>query len=149
MGDRTAVAATALRIGMQEAATEEEALAAIPGLVQVHHNPTGWYNNASFALPLAAAVVVAIAGLILRRGDVLAFAGFLFAVTACMVPDHEFSKVRSGKPTDQRIAFQHIDCPYDVFNTRRRVRALMRQEMVQDAIEINPYLRRELDARHD
>jgi hypothetical protein len=86
MGDRTAVAATALRIGMQEAATEEEALAAIPGLVQVHHNPTGWYNNASFALPLAAAVVVAIAGLIIRRGDVLAFAVFLFAVTVCMVP---------------------------------------------------------------
>jgi len=86
MDDRTAVAATALRIDMQDAATEEEALAAIPGIVQVHRNPTGWYNNASFALPLAAALVVAIAGLILRRGDVLAFAGFLFAVTACMVP---------------------------------------------------------------
>lgn len=62
------------------------AIAAMAGVVQVHRNPTGWYNNASFALPLGATVVVALVGLLLRRGDVLAFAGFLGAVTLCMIP---------------------------------------------------------------
>lgn len=62
------------------------AIAALPDVIAVHRNTTHWYNNASFALPLLAAIVVAAAGLILRRGDVLAFAGFLFAITLCMAP---------------------------------------------------------------
>jgi hypothetical protein len=62
------------------------AIAALRDVLAVHRNTTHWYNNASFALPLLAAIVVALAGLILRRGDVLAFAGFLFAVTLAMVP---------------------------------------------------------------
>jgi len=62
------------------------AIAALPGVIAVHRNTTHWYNNASFALPLLAAVVVGLVGLALRRGDVLAFAGFLFVVTACMAP---------------------------------------------------------------
>jgi len=65
---------------------DEAAIAALPDVLAVHRNTTHWYNNASFALPLLAAIVVALAGLILRRGDVLAFAGFLFAVTLAMVP---------------------------------------------------------------
>jgi hypothetical protein len=56
------------------------------GVVQVHRNPTHWYNNASFALPFLATVVVVAAGAIFRRGDILAFAGFLAAVTLCMIP---------------------------------------------------------------
>src|SRR5690348_4326740 len=56
------------------------------GVVQIHRNPTNWYNNASFALPLLATVVVAITGLILRNRDILAFAAFLLVVTLCMVP---------------------------------------------------------------
>jgi hypothetical protein len=55
-------------------------------VLAVHRNSTSWYNNASFALPLLATIVVGIAGLIMRRGDVLAFAGFLGVVTLCMVP---------------------------------------------------------------
>ena len=70
-------------------------------------------------------------------------------ITACAAPDHKFSKVRSDRPTDQRIVFQHIDCPYDVFNARSRVRDLMLKDMLQDAIEIIPDLWCELDARHD
>src|SRR5450631_2779020 len=50
-------------------------------------------------------------------------------IAACAAPDHQLPKVRSGKPTDQRIAFQHIECPYDVLNTRWRIRHLMRKEM--------------------
>ena len=61
-------------------------IAALPDVLAVHRNTTHWYNNASFAMPLLAAIVVLAAGLILRRGDVLAFAGFLFAVTLGMVP---------------------------------------------------------------
>ncbi|MHB8575458.1 MAG: hypothetical protein ACYDCQ_09010 [Dehalococcoidia bacterium] len=66
--------------------TDDETIAAMGGVVQVHRNSTNWYNNASFALPLAAAVVVLIAGLVLRNGGLLGFAGFLFVVTACMAP---------------------------------------------------------------
>ncbi len=67
-------------------AGDDAAIAAMASVVQVHRNSTGWYNNASFALPLIAAVVTALAGLVLRNLDVLAFAGFLFVVTLCMVP---------------------------------------------------------------
>ncbi len=67
-------------------AGDEAALAEMTSVVQVHRNSTGWYNNASFALPLIAAVVTSLAGLIFRNLDVLAFAGFLFVVTLCMVP---------------------------------------------------------------
>lgn len=68
------------------ASGDATAIAALPDVLAVHRNTTHWYNNASFALPLLAAIVVTLAGLILRRGDVLAFAGFLFAVTLCMAP---------------------------------------------------------------
>ena len=70
-------------------------------------------------------------------------------MAACTAPEHEFTQVPSGRPTDQRIAFQHIDGPYDVFNVRWRARSLMPKDMFQDAIEIIPDVRRELDARHD
>src|SRR6266511_459196 len=70
-------------------------------------------------------------------------------ITACTAPDQKFSKVPSDRPTDQRIAFQHIDRLYDVFDTGPRVDSLMRKEMFQDAIEIVPDLWCELDARHD
>lgn len=69
-------------------------------------------------------------------------------ITACTAPHHQLSEIRPGRPTDQRIAFQHIDSPYDVSNMRWRIRRLMRNEMSQDAIEIIPDLWRELDARH-
>ena len=69
-------------------------------------------------------------------------------VTTFVAPDHELPQVRLGSPTDQRIAFQHIDGPDDVFDARRRVRSLVLNEMFQDAIEIIPDLRCEFDARH-
>lgn len=62
------------------------AIAAMHDVIETHRNPTSWYNNASFALPLAGAIIVGVAGLALRRADILGFAGFLFAVTLCMVP---------------------------------------------------------------
>jgi hypothetical protein len=70
-------------------------------------------------------------------------------VTTRTVPDHKFSQVRPDRPTDERIAFQHIDCPHDVFNARARFRHLMLKEMFQDAVEVIPNFRCELDARHD
>ena len=68
------------------AAGDQAAIAATAGVVSVHHNTTSWYNNASFALPLLATVVAAIAGALLRNVDWLAFAGFLLAVTLLMIP---------------------------------------------------------------
>ena len=43
-------------------------------------------------------------------------------ITACAAPDHQFSKVRSDRPADERIAFQHVDGLHDVYNARRAVR---------------------------
>src|SRR5205823_3809274 len=37
-------------------------------------------------------------------------------ITACTAANHKLSKIRSCRTTDQRIAFQHVDCPYDVFD---------------------------------
>ena len=68
------------------AGSDEAAIGALAGVVAVHRNTTNWYNNASFALPLLATVVAALAGALLRNLDVLAFAGFLAVVTALMVP---------------------------------------------------------------
>jgi hypothetical protein len=65
---------------------DSAAVASMGGVVAVHTNPTSWYNNASFVLPLAVAMVAGLVGLITRRGEVLGFAAFLFAVTLGMVP---------------------------------------------------------------
>ena len=70
-------------------------------------------------------------------------------IAVCTAANHKFSKIHSRGTTDQWIAFQHIDCLYDVFNTRCCVHSLMRKEMFQDVIEIIPDLWCELDARHD
>ena len=48
-----------------------------------------------------------------------------------MAPDHRFSKVRSGGPTDQRVALQHVNCSDEVFNARWGVRRLMLKEIFQ------------------
>ena len=68
------------------AAGDEAAIAATAGVIAVHRNTTSWYNNASFALPLAATIVAAIVGALLRNVDWLAFAGFLLVVTLLMIP---------------------------------------------------------------
>lgn len=67
-------------------AGEASTIAAIPNVVAVHRNLSHWYNNASFALPLLAGIVVCLAGLVTRRGDLLAFGGFLLVVAFCMAP---------------------------------------------------------------
>lgn len=69
-------------------------------------------------------------------------------IAAGTLSDHELPQVRSDRSTDQRIAFQHIDCTQDVVNARGRLLHLMLQQMFQDAIEIIADLRCELDARH-
>ena len=67
-------------------AQDGAAIAALSGVLQVHLNQTNWFNNASFALPLLAAVVVLLAGLVSRNSGLLGFAGFLFVITVCMAP---------------------------------------------------------------
>ena len=51
-------------------------------------------------------------------------------------------------PKYQRVAFEHIDGPNNVVNSRRRVCHFMLQQMVENAIEVIRDLRRQLDARH-
>ena len=67
-------------------ADDQRAIAALAGVLHVSRNSTSWYNNASFLLPLAGAILVGLAGLISRRGDLLGFAAFLAVVTALMTP---------------------------------------------------------------
>lgn len=71
---------------MPRATSDEAAIAVMPGVVAVHRNTTSWYNNASFALPLLAAIVVGIVAAALRNRDVAAFAGFLLVVAVLMAP---------------------------------------------------------------
>ena len=70
-------------------------------------------------------------------------------IPPCSATDHELPELRPHGSTESRAALQHIDCLNDVPNARWRVRHLMLKQMIQDAIEIVPYLWRELDPRHD
>lgn len=72
--------------GVAPATGDDATIAATAGVIAVHRNTTNWYNNASFALPLAATAVAAIVGALLRNLDWLAFAGFLLVVTLLMIP---------------------------------------------------------------
>jgi len=63
--------------------------------------------------------------------------------------DHELSKIRAHRAAYERIAFQHIDCPHDVFYACGRVRYLMLDEMRENAVEVVADLRGELDTRHN
>lgn len=65
---------------------DRRAIASLPDVVRAFRNLSGWYNNASFLLPLAATVLVGLAGAITRSEELLGFAGFLAAVTVLMVP---------------------------------------------------------------
>jgi hypothetical protein len=56
------------------------------GAIAAFANTANWYNNASFLLPLAAAIVVAAFGVLRRNSEVLGFAVFLAVITAVMVP---------------------------------------------------------------
>jgi hypothetical protein len=69
-----------------DAGGDARVIAGLDGVVGSYGNTASWYNNASFVVPLAATVLVAIAGLLSRRADLLGFAAFLAAVTAVMVP---------------------------------------------------------------
>ncbi|MGH8634732.1 MAG: hypothetical protein ACRET7_11455, partial [Burkholderiales bacterium] len=70
-------------------------------------------------------------------------------VTACALPDHQLSEAGSHGPTDQGVAFQHIDCPDNVFDARSRVHNLVLKEMLEDAVDVVCDPRRQFDARHD
>lgn len=66
--------------------SDARAIAAMPGAVAVHRNPTNWYNNASFLLPAAATVAAVVVGVILRSVEIFGFAVFIGVVTALMLP---------------------------------------------------------------
>jgi len=61
-------------------------VASLEGVVGVYRNSTNWSNNASFLLPLAATVLVGLAGAVLRSAALLGFAAFLGPVTPVMLP---------------------------------------------------------------
>jgi CxxC motif-containing protein len=66
-----------------------------------------------------------------------------------MATDHQLCKVCSDRPTDQRIAFKHIECPDSVLDARLCIGDLMLKNMLQDAIEIISNFSRKLDASHN
>jgi hypothetical protein len=63
-----------------------EAVARLPDVVATFVNPTHWYQNASFLLPLVASASVGILGLLRRSLELGGFAAFLLAVSLLMVP---------------------------------------------------------------
>ncbi len=65
---------------------DDRAIAGLDGVVASFRNTAHWYNNASFLLPAAAAILVGAAGLVRHSHDLLGFAAFLAAVTAGMAP---------------------------------------------------------------
>src|SRR5579875_2915278 len=65
---------------------DDRAIAALGGVVGRYRNTANWYNNASFLLPLAATLLVALAGALLHSADLLGFAAFLGVVTGLMAP---------------------------------------------------------------
>lgn len=56
------------------------------GVVRVFRNPSRWWQNASFALPLLVAVVSLAIGLVTGRTEALGFGLFAAVVTLIMVP---------------------------------------------------------------
>lgn len=64
-------------------------LDAIEGMTSVERvfvNDSRWWQNASFALPLAGAVIALVVGLALRSAEATGFGIFLAAVTVLMIP---------------------------------------------------------------
>src|SRR5487761_456107 len=74
---------------------DERAIASMTGVRGVYRNPTSWYHNASFLLPLVATILVGLAGLVLRQSELLGFAGFLGFVTLAMLPVVRFTWQRT------------------------------------------------------
>jgi hypothetical protein len=65
---------------------DAEIIATLPGVIESFRNPTNWYNNASFLLPLAAAGVSAAVAAARRSPEIAGFAVFLFVVALLMLP---------------------------------------------------------------
>ncbi|MGI8552728.1 MAG: hypothetical protein ACR2PL_18365 [Dehalococcoidia bacterium] len=66
--------------------SDARAVASMPDVLGVYRNSTSWFNNASFLLPLAGAILVGLAGAVTRSFELLGFAGFLALVTFAMLP---------------------------------------------------------------
>jgi hypothetical protein len=65
---------------------DRAAIEAMPEVARVHVNPARWWQNASFALPLAGSVLSVGVGLLFGIGEATGFGLFLAAVTAVMLP---------------------------------------------------------------
>ena len=62
------------------------ALARYPGVRSVHTYEAGWFNNATFLFPLAAALISGIVWLAVGSGEAGGAAIFFLVVTAAMLP---------------------------------------------------------------
>lgn len=65
---------------------DAEVVRALPDVVRVFPNPSYWWQNASFALPLIVSVISVTVGLLFSVTEALGFGLFGFVVTAIMVP---------------------------------------------------------------
>ncbi|MDA1240091.1 MAG: hypothetical protein O2798_04525 [Chloroflexi bacterium] len=65
---------------------DADVMRAMPDVVRVFPNPSYWWQNASFALPLIVSVVSLAVGVIFRLTEALGFGLFGLVVTAIMVP---------------------------------------------------------------
>ena len=65
---------------------DQAAIGRLPGVERVYLNHSRWWQNASFALPLLAAVLTLGFGLLFDSTEALGFGLFATAVTLIMVP---------------------------------------------------------------
>lgn len=65
---------------------DAEVVRALPDVVRVFPNPSYWWQNASFALPLIVSVISLGVGLVFDLTEALGFGLFGMVVTAIMVP---------------------------------------------------------------
>jgi hypothetical protein len=69
-------------------------------------------------------------------------------VAVSSTPDHQLPEVSLDRPADQRILLEDVDCADDLTHPRGCIVDLVREQMVQDTIEVLRQLRREFDPAH-
>ena len=65
---------------------DAEVARGLPDIVRVYPNPSYWWQNASFALPLIVSVISLAVGVVFGLAEALGFGLFGLVVTAIMVP---------------------------------------------------------------
>ena len=81
-------------------------------------------------------------------GVYLLFVSIQCHVAVSATADHELPEIGREDPADQWVLLEHIDCADDLTDPRSRIVNLVREEVIQNAIEVARQSGSELDLRH-